>query len=251
MARRFRSARSPVWVPGDTPEMPLSRRFSVSVSRQRRADPPCALQENVECTSAEAMSDRSAVGLYFSRSAAAPALGALTIAPPSGAEPAARATDQGSSNGTGAPRASFTRTIDEDLLALSLYPHSALANANVNVRAERPDGSRVDLIRFRPQPDWTRRYWFKDPVALPKGTRVTAEVTSRRGAVAARRGGAGAGQASRRLRPAIDPERRRPSALTSSPIACDQRHGRTQNRSARREFFCVFSLRSRRPRRLA
>ena len=47
----------------------------------------------------------------------------------------------------------------------------------MNVHAERPDGSRVELIRFRPQPDWARRYWFKDPVALPKGTRVTAEVT--------------------------------------------------------------------------
>jgi hypothetical protein len=40
----------------------------------------------------------------------------------------------------------------------------------------RPDGSRAPLIRLNTRPDWDRRYWFDQPIALPRGTRV--EVTA-------------------------------------------------------------------------
>jgi hypothetical protein len=45
------------------------------------------------------------------------------------------------------------------------------------VRAQRPDAAVIELIRFRPQPDWARRYWFAEPVVLPKGTRLTVDTT--------------------------------------------------------------------------
>jgi len=45
------------------------------------------------------------------------------------------------------------------------------------VRAIRPDGSTVELIRMRPQADWARRYWFGQPVALPRGTQIDVVAT--------------------------------------------------------------------------
>jgi hypothetical protein len=66
--------------------------------------------------------------------------------------------------------------VSEDLQALAVYPDHAVANATVTVQATKPDGSQVMLIRFRPQPDWARRYWFDRPIALPRGTKI--EVTA-------------------------------------------------------------------------
>ena len=40
----------------------------------------------------------------------------------------------------------------------------------------RPDGTRANLIAFHPRPDWVRRYWFREPIPLPRGT--TIEVTA-------------------------------------------------------------------------
>jgi hypothetical protein len=34
----------------------------------------------------------------------------------------------------------------------------------------------VDLIAFHPRRDWVRRYWFREPIVLPRGT--TIEVTA-------------------------------------------------------------------------
>jgi hypothetical protein len=39
----------------------------------------------------------------------------------------------------------------------------------------RPDGTRVPLIRLNTRPNWSRRYWFEAPIALPRGSRI--EVT--------------------------------------------------------------------------
>ena len=143
-----------IWVPGDRP-VPLEGQ-----GFQLPADAELTLRVHYKKTwehEREAMTDRSSVGLYFAPAAAA-AVRALAI----------------SADGD---QASFTRTLDEDLSAIAIYPHPGLTNVNVDLHAERPDGSRVDLIRFRPQPDWARRFWFKDPIALPKGTRVTASLT--------------------------------------------------------------------------
>ena len=74
-------------------------------------------------------------------------------------------------------RLSFSRIVDEDLQALAVYPDSGLANVDIHVEAIRPDGSRIELIRFRPQPDWARRYWFERPIALPRGSRIEAVAT--------------------------------------------------------------------------
>ena len=95
------------------------------------------------------MSDRSRVGLYFAD------------------EPAETVRAIGMRRGT--------TVIGEPVRALAVYPDPALASAHVRAVATRPDGSREELIAFRPRPGWARRYWFAEPVALPRGTRI--EVT--------------------------------------------------------------------------
>ena len=55
----------------------------------------------------------------------------------------------------------------DDLRAVALYTEVAPANAlPFRVTAVRPNGSREEIIRFRPQPEWARRYWFEKPIAL-------------------------------------------------------------------------------------
>ena len=73
-------------------------------------------------------------------------------------------------------RFAFRRTLTEDARVLAIYPETGLNNTSVRVVATRPDGTRADLIAFHPRPDWSRRYWFRDPIQLPRGT--TIEVTA-------------------------------------------------------------------------
>jgi len=52
-------------------------------------------------------------------------------------------------------------------------------NITLQVEAVRPDGSRAPMIRLNTRADWTRRYWFERPVALPRGTRIEVVATLR------------------------------------------------------------------------
>jgi hypothetical protein len=106
--------------------------------------------------------DRSTVGLYFAPTPAT-SVQALRLAP----DFTAVATPE---------RFAFRRVLSEDVRALAIYPETGVNNASVTVVATRPDKTRVDLIAFHPRPDWSRRYWFREPVALPRGT--TIEVTA-------------------------------------------------------------------------
>src|SRR5581483_1891059 len=115
----------------------------------------------------EAMTDRSAVGLYFAEPPAAE-VQALALSPDDADRTPAPAHES-----SGADGISLTRTIDRDLRAVAIYPDAGLTQATVSVTARRPDESQVGVIRFRPQPDWVRRYWFADPIALPAGTRIS------------------------------------------------------------------------------
>ena len=153
-----------IWVPGDDPvaldgaafHLPASAEIGVRVHYKKTWE-----YERMP------MTDRSSVRVYF---AAGPAteLRAVTlsiVAPDPNA---------------GLPKPqqlSFSRIVDEDLEALALYPDSGLANVDVHLEAIRPDGSHSDLIRFRPQPDWARRYWFERPISLPRGSRIEAVAT--------------------------------------------------------------------------
>jgi hypothetical protein len=102
--------------------------------------------------------DRSTVGVYF---APAPAMAIQAL----------RLTPDYTAVGT-ADRFAFKRMLTEDARALAIYPDAGLDNTSVRVVATRPDGTRADLIAFHPRPDWSRRYWFREPISLPRGTTI-------------------------------------------------------------------------------
>ena len=148
------------WLPGDEPlappdglafELPASAELVVRVLYRKTWE-----YERKE------LRDRSTVGLYFAPGPAT-AMRAVKLAPDFTAVAAA-------------DRFAFRRTITEDVRALAIYPDAGLTSTSVKVVATRPDGTRANLIAFHPRPDWVRRYWFREPIPLPRGT--TIEVTA-------------------------------------------------------------------------
>jgi hypothetical protein len=146
-----------IWVPGEDPvpvdggtafQLPASAELVVRVHYKKTWE-----YERV------AMSDRSVIGVYFAP-AAAPELRALELTP---AADAAQADEH---------RVAYSRVLEQDVRAFAIYPDRLLSSGDVHVQALRPDGSRVEVIRFRPQPDWARRYWFEQPLPLPRGTKI-------------------------------------------------------------------------------
>ena len=147
------------WLPGEDPialdaglgfELPASAELVVRVLYRKTWE-----YERKE------LRDRSTVGLYFASGTPA-GVQAMHLAPDF--------TAVGS-----ADRFAFRRVLTNDSRVLAVYPEVGLNNTAVNVIATRPDRTRVDLIAFHPRPDWSRRYWFREPIPLPKGT--TIEVT--------------------------------------------------------------------------
>jgi hypothetical protein len=106
------------------------------------------------------MTDRSAVGIYFAPTPTAQDLLAVRVASEQAPAPGPDHTF------------SFTKTIDQDLQALALSADQVPPNITLQVEAIRPDGSRAPMIRLNTRVDWDRRYWFEQPIALPRGTRV-------------------------------------------------------------------------------
>jgi hypothetical protein len=152
-----------LWLPGEAPialdggrgfELPASAELVVRVLYRKTWE-----------YERKALKDRSTVGIYFAPTPApATTVQAVRLAPDFTAVAAA-------------DRFAFRRVLNEDSRALAIYPETGLNNASVKVVATRPDRTRVDLIAFHPRPDWSRRYWFREPIALPRGTTVEVTVT--------------------------------------------------------------------------
>lgn len=107
----------------------------------------------------KAMSDRSTVGLYFAQAADAHELTPLPIA--------SSAVTAGKGE-----HFSFSRTLDQDVQAFAVDAGQSPDDLALQVEAVTPDGRRAPLVRFVTRADWTRRYWFEKPLALPSGTRI-------------------------------------------------------------------------------
>jgi hypothetical protein len=112
----------------------------------------------------KALSDRSTIGIYFADAAAATALTPVTVA------------SQGVPSTKG-QTFTFSRTLDQDVRAVAISPDQVPDNLTLQVEAVRPDGTRTPMIRFAARPEWTRRYWFAEPLTLPHGTRVEVQGT--------------------------------------------------------------------------
>ena len=110
----------------------------------------------------KALKDRSTVGVYF-----APPAGEHQVMPLTLTSPEVSATK--------GQTFTFNRTLDRDVQALAISPDQVPDNVTLQVEAVRPDGSRTPIVRFSPRPEWKRRFWFSQPLAFPRGTKI--EVT--------------------------------------------------------------------------
>ena len=133
-----------LWVPGDHP-VPLDPGTAFRLADGADLTLRVRYRKTWEYERAT-LTDRSSIGLYF------------TEAP----EVEVRALQL----------AIGSTTIAEAVRALAIYPQDDAAAARVSVTAIRPDRSREEMIAFRPRPGWARRYWFAQPMPLPRRTRV-------------------------------------------------------------------------------
>lgn len=89
---------------------------------------------------------------------------------------------------TSAPRliieSTAPTTLRESANAVAVTPRELANGASMEVTAYRPDGSVEHLIWLRNyREEWTRTYWFRDPVRLPAGTRIVVDATATGAAV--------------------------------------------------------------------
>jgi hypothetical protein len=146
-----------LWLPGDHPvALDSGMAFHVPPGAQLRVRIQYRKTWQHE---RQAMTDRTTVGLYFADAGAADVQ-------------VLRATQS-----TGNASDTFTTTVTDDMRAVAVYADPDLSGASLAAVALLPDGSREELISFRPRAEWARRYWFREPISLPRGTRI--QVTAR------------------------------------------------------------------------
>ena len=118
-------------------------------------------------TEGQALSDRTAVGLYFTEKPASRVVKRLVLEPP---------RDAGSGDST---ESTFTEALAEDVDLLAAMPLMEQKLDALQVDAVRPDGTRQPILLLSgPTPQWPARYWFDGPISLPKGSRVEVVVTA-------------------------------------------------------------------------
>jgi len=149
------------WLPGDDPTIALDAGLGFELPASAQLVVRVLYRKTWEYERKE-LRDRSTVGLYFATGTPA-SVHALPLAPDF--------TAVGS-----ADRFAFRRVLTNDARVLAIYPEAGLNSTAVKVVATRPDRTRVDLIAFHPRPDWLRRYWFRGPIALPRGTTIETTV---------------------------------------------------------------------------
>jgi mono/diheme cytochrome c family protein len=111
----------------------------------------------------EATKDQSEVGLYFAKTAPRKQVKQIAVSDSDRIIPA----------GSDLQRVKTSVTIQDDTEAVAIRPRVHPLVASVQATAFRPDGTQEILIWTRGfQFDWQQTYYFKQLVALPKGTRL-------------------------------------------------------------------------------
>jgi mono/diheme cytochrome c family protein len=112
-------------------------------------------------------SDRSSVGIYFTKKPATTLVGGLAVRSRKLYIPADEKHHRVMAESEPLP-------VDVNVLAVG--PHMHLLGRQMKVTAEKPDGSKVPLIWIKDWDfNWQGSYAFLDPVRLPKGTVIHAE----------------------------------------------------------------------------
>ncbi|HEX8184305.1 MAG TPA: hypothetical protein VF747_06130 [Blastocatellia bacterium] len=111
----------------------------------------------------EEAKDLSAVGLYFAKSPPRKQLQEIGVTNPEALIPA----------GDGLQQVTAAFTVKDDAGAVAIRPRVDPLMRSLQATAYRPDGTQEVLIWARGyQFDWQPAYYFRQPVALPKGTRI-------------------------------------------------------------------------------
>lgn len=144
-----------IWVPGEDP-IPLN-----DAAFQLAAGAQLVVRVHYLKTYAndgKAMTDRSSVGLYFAPGRLREVQRmAISSTPVSSPNPAAL---------------SFGETVDQDVQALAFNPDPSLSNVALQLDTVSPTGVRTTVIKMAARPNWARRYWFDQPLALSRGTKI-------------------------------------------------------------------------------
>jgi hypothetical protein len=138
-----------LWVPGDE-AMPLVQ-AGLAVPRGANLVVRVRYRKTWEYERRE-MTDESQIGVYVAPASARP-LQRLSLSP------------------------TTPVTLAQSSQAIAIYPDATLSGVGVVVTATRPDGRSDELIAFHPQRGWARRFWFREPVNLPRGTRLSVRIT--------------------------------------------------------------------------
>ena len=150
------------WLPGGDPQSPpAAAAFRLGTGAELIARIRYKKTWSYE---GKAIADRSTVGIYFAESSNATPVSSLALTSPE------VPTTKGQTF-------TFSRTLEQDVNALAISPDQVPDNLTLQVEAVRPDGTRTAMIRFATRPEWERRYWFAQPLALPRGTRVEVSGT--------------------------------------------------------------------------
>ncbi len=159
-----------VWTPG---EEPSSLDAGLGVLLPPRAD--LVVRVHYKKTwrqEGEAVSDRTALGLYFQATAPARPVRTLQIGSRAAPPPA---TDRAAAKDGGAADDKLGATLPEEIALVALVPHLERPLDQLRVEAVRPDGHHVPLLLLsRPSPEWPARYWLERPLLLPRGARLVA-----------------------------------------------------------------------------
>ena len=132
-----------VWLPGSAPAAPAAG-FAFPWHAHDQLVVRIHYKKNWKLENKPA-SDRSAVGLYLTKSTAREIHG----------------VDISGGDALGAP-----------LQALAIRVAGGNSDAPVRVDAIRPDGTRLTIAGFVARAGWDQRYWLARPIDLPKGSRI-------------------------------------------------------------------------------
>ena len=150
-----------LWQPGETlSPVPEGTAFKLPADSQLRVQ----IRYKRPWDAHGVMSDRSAVGLYFT---GPPSPGQEVQTLPLSAAPA---------NDPDMRR--FACEVRGNIRVLAVIPTLDQPYAAFDVRALLPDGSILPLLHLaHPRPEWDRRYWLAHPIDLPEGARLEAAAT--------------------------------------------------------------------------
>ena len=149
-----------VWVPGQA-----AVRLPEGAGQRLKAGEQVILQLRYRKTG-EAATDRSRVALYFAKTAPSKSVSTTAVA-------SAMTVPAGAENHA----VKATLTVAQTAEAVSIRPLLFPFAKSVEAKAIRPDGTIEVLIVVRDyRYDWQPAYFFKQPIELPRGTRI--EVTA-------------------------------------------------------------------------